>query len=331
MRTLYASVGAVYTLMRFRLYFPNHLEMILMDKKPFPSLFKHLIDLQASNVQWWDTMKPGIYKAAVLGISRDVMVEEISLEKHVEFRHGLRNLAFQTVASTIKSKMISKHSSQKFTTKAIYRTFFKRPRVLLLIRDGATRQILNQDLVIQKLKLFKIQLIVLKFASLSMKEQIQWIDSMDIVISMHGAALSHILFMRPKTCVIELFPYVFKKYIFQNLAEIMGVLYLSWQNNRVSQTRTRFDLIQAKKFTNMTRQRIQRLPIDWYNLDSKNYWRNQDTILDSSFYSVVDVAVERFYKREKKYLIYTPWEQLVNFNLFIYRIIKSLGLNPHAH
>ena len=90
--------------------------------------------------------------------------------------------------------------------------------------------------------------------------------------------------MKSRAFLIEIFPFSFRKTIFNNLANMMGVNYLYWQNNRWSNTKTFYNLIEANKLTNMTKERIQMLPIDWYNMDSKNYWRNQDTVVDVMFF-----------------------------------------------
>jgi hypothetical protein len=252
-------------------------------------------------------------------------VEELAPEKTFDWRFGVRNWAFKTMTDRIKGKELIKasfsdnirgtkgdcqwHTRQKTAG---------RPNLLFIARRSHTRLILNEDWLIKELSKLPVKLIVKDFATLSLKEQICLVDLADILVSMHGAALAHVLFMRPGTSLVELFPYAFRKYIYENLASAMGVTYFSWQNDRPSRSRTHLDLVLQNRFTNMTEERIQKLPIVWLNMDSKNYWRNQDTIVDFSTVTVIKQAVARYHEVTgvtpipEKYLIYAPWEQLNN-------------------
>ena len=301
--------------------------MVLLDRKPYPDRFVSILASAVSPAPapiWFDALQEGIYKAAVVGISRDALVDEITPEKHMDWRFALRNFAFKSFTERIKAKELDRTRTlwKKTDCSAVLKSKSKsRPTVLLILREGQTRKILNQDALVKKLEKFPVQLVVKRFSLLPLKEQICLVDAADMMISMHGAALSHVLFMRPKTIMIELFPFAFRKYIFQNLAVVSGVTYLSWQNGKPSQSKTRYDLIEANKFTNMTSDRIQRLPIDWFNMDSKNFWRNQDTFVDDSFLDVFQLGIDRFLELnqgsnetslQQRFLIYTPWEQFNN-------------------
>ena len=285
-RTLYAGAGVFYSMARFRFYFPDHVQLVLVDDKPTPKGFVSL--LQASidpgpKVMWWDALKDGVYKGAVIGISRDVFVEEITLEKHFDWRFSSRNFAFHSFSERIRKNFRKNCKKQVRDSKS--------PKVLLILRTGSKRNILNQQELIYALSKLAIQLETSVFSQISLNQQFCLIESSDIVISLHGAALSHVMFMKSKSFLIEIFPFSFRKTIFNNLAHIMGVNYLYWQNNRWSNTKTYYNLIESNKLTNMTKERIQMLPIDWYNMDSKNYWRNQDTMVDVIFLLIEIVAI----------------------------------------
>ena len=71
---------------RFRFYFPDHVRFVLVDEKPTPREFVPLLQAAVGpgqKVIWWEDLSRGIYKGAVLGISRDIFVEEIILEKNL--------------------------------------------------------------------------------------------------------------------------------------------------------------------------------------------------------------------------------------------------------
>jgi hypothetical protein len=291
-RTMYAGAGVFYTMARFRFYFPDHVQLVLVDQMPTPRGFVSLLQAAVDpgpKVMWWDSLKDGVYKGAIMGISKDVIVEEISLEKHFDWRFSLRNYAFQSFAERIKKNF-------RKNCKAEYRDS-KIPKVLLILRTGSKRNILNQQEVIDALSELPIQLETSVFSQISLNQQFCLIESSDMVISLHGAALSHVMFMKPKSFLIEIFPFSFRKTIFNNLANMMDVNYLYWQNNRWSNTKTFYNLIESNKLTNMTKERVQMLPIDWYNMDSKNYWRNQDTVIDVN--SVLNVLVTIIFRCHK--------------------------------
>ena len=69
--------------------------------------------------------------------------------------------------------------------------------------------------------------------TLSFKEQLEIITQTDILLSMHGAGLSHILFLPPHAGVVEMFPTYWLKYgmnHFRTMARWKGLHYQSWQN-----------------------------------------------------------------------------------------------------
>lgn len=323
---LFTGTGAFYTLSRYRLFFPAHVQIVLLDKPPLPAKF---IGLLASAVHpgpapiWYKDLEPGIYKAAVLGISRDSLVEELALEKTFDWRFGVRNWAFKTVTDRIKDKELAKSSlvtkrKNKDCEWHRRQKALGRPNLLFIARRGHTRLILNEEWLIKEVSKLPVTLIVKDFATLSLNEQICLVDLADILVSMHGAAIAHVVFMRPGTTLVELFPYAFKKYIYENLASAMGVTYFSWRNDRTSRSRTHLDLVLRNRFSKLSEERIQRLPIIWSNMDSKNYWRNQDTLVDFTTLTVIKQAVTRYQEitgltqAPEKYLIYAPWEQLNN-------------------
>lgn len=69
---------------------------------------------------------------------------------------------------------------------------------------------------------------------LSFKRQLETIVNTDILISMHGAGLSHILFLPPHAGVVEMFPLYWKKYFgashFRAMAKWRHLKYSAWQN-----------------------------------------------------------------------------------------------------
>ena len=260
------GTGAILSLMRYRMYFPEHCQMVLLDKQPHPSQFIQVLKASDASVIWWNELKQGIYKGAVLGISRDISVKELALENYYEYRFGSRNIAIKMFSNRIKSKLLLENSKSKslICTKFKMNNPLSWPKVLMITRsETGSRRILNQDEFIGNLSKLPIQLSVQSFPTLSLAEQICLVNEADIMIGMHGAALAHVLFMKPGKTLLELFPFAFRKSIYQNLAHIKGIEYLSWQNTKRSDSKPRLELVESNRFTNMSLERIQRLPIDW--------------------------------------------------------------------
>ncbi|KAJ3415502.1 hypothetical protein HDV05_004704 [Chytridiales sp. JEL 0842] len=331
-RTVYAGVAALYSMLEYKVLFADHYRMVLLDTDPKPVNFIPLLQsVSPYDAVWFDDLSDGLYKAAILGLSRDALVAEIDLERGRLSRVELRRKAYMTFCNSLKSKVLEQGvissllSGKKGDSLSVlnsdqksFSRFFSKPRVTLILRDGDLRKIVNENEVINMLKSLPVRLTVTKFGNLTLQQQLHIAHNTDVLITMHGAALTHILFMQPGSVVIELFPYVFRKYIFQNIAHIMDVNYLLWQNNRKSDTVYNWKYVEENKLTSMPRERIERLPIDWYNMDSKNFWRNQDTKVNlRELEHVVQLAIDQrkaqhSKKRHIKYLLYTPWEQLNN-------------------
>ncbi|KAJ3284450.1 Protein O-linked-mannose beta-1,4-N-acetylglucosaminyltransferase 2 [Rhizoclosmatium sp. JEL0117] len=341
-RTIYASYAAWYSLLEYKIFFPEHHRVLLVDRTPHPYKFLSIIQaVTPTPILTANQLLEGtfVFKALVVGLSRDALVAEIVLERGSEWRFALRRKAFHMFCNALKQGILHggkfvhglspsagghsmnpslDHTPTMPTKKTwlSYLTTRKKPRLTLIFREPNTpRQILNENQIISALKHLPITLSVHRFhAGMTLLDQVRIIDATDILITMHGAAMTHLLFLKPNAYVIELFPYAFKKVIYQNIASILNVRYLHWQNMRESRTRFDWGVVERNRVTDMTKERIIRLPIDWYNMDSKNYWRNQDTEVgvEELTYLVKSVVKDRANEGQTKYLLFMPWEQFNN-------------------
>lgn len=258
-----------------------------------------------------------LFRMAVVGISRDVRVAEINNEFNEEERFYLRSTVFRMFCERVKESILDRGMtmfSRSIHEGRIPGLRLSYPRVSLILRDGLTRRVVNQGEVIKALRRMRIKLDVYTFTGMSLKRQIEIVDQTDVLITMHGAALTHILYMRPDTYVLELFPYAFRKMIYFNIAHIMSVNYMYWQNNNYADSRHNWSAIAAGRMTDMPKHVITKLPIQWNNMDSKNYWRNQDTRVNiPEFRQIMRTLLgDKRMRGETRYLMYLPWEQLNN-------------------
>ncbi len=190
-------------------------------------------------------------------------------------------------------------------------------RLTIVVRRNTTRQILNFEDMVEAIRLqfSQLKIEVHDFGFYSFTRQIEIIEQTDILLSMHGAAMAHVVFLRPGSFIIELFPFRFRKTIYQNLARSLGIHYLFWENTYPDKTVFNVDAVLKHRFTDRSLDEIRRNPIDWYNMDSKNYWRNQDTVVTiSEINHVIKNAIWFGQKDQssRKFLLYMPWEQINN-------------------
>ncbi|XP_026871274.2 EGF domain-specific O-linked N-acetylglucosamine transferase [Electrophorus electricus] len=106
-----------------------------------------------------------------------------------------------------------------------------RIRVTLLSRSTEYRRILNQQELINALKtvaLFEVKLVDYKYKDMSFLEQIRVTHNSDIFIGMHGAGLTHLLFLPDWAVIFELYNCQDES-CYRDLARLRGVHYLTWQ------------------------------------------------------------------------------------------------------
>ncbi|MCJ1318654.1 hypothetical protein MMC15_003984 [Xylographa vitiligo] len=130
------------------------------------------------------------------------------------------------------------------------------PLVLTFIDRKEKRRLINKDLYIEKLrsKFPAVEIQLIDFAALSFVEQIRIARRTDILVGVHGAGLTHELFQRPGSAVVEIIPHALAHKGFRNLAKLLGHGYFSshaadrptttakdaWQTDDVSIEEDRF-------------------------------------------------------------------------------------------
>lgn len=75
-----------------------------------------------------------------------------------------------------------------------------------------------------------------------MSDQVQWISQTDILVGMHGAGMSHVLFLPSHAGVLELFPNYWPKLNrhFKAMAKWRKLHYLNWQNINPTNEKDKF-------------------------------------------------------------------------------------------
>lgn len=334
-RTMYAGVGALNSLMQHGLYFPGKHRFILVDPARPANFLGILQTLTPFEIKWFEEMDDGLYKAVVLGISRFGAVEEILVEDFVDFGHYLRQNAFRYFSQQVRAHVlkITEAEAARVNDWSVAPASpagagkSKRLPVVTYVSRTGVRTILNEKEMLQRLQELPVQVNAYKFEELTLEKQIEIAHRTDIFITLHGAAMAQTVFLREGSYVLELFPFAFRKVIYQNIAKIAGLRYMSWQNRDMAKTVLRWDLVEKRQLTTMPKERVVNFPIDWYNMDSKNYWRNQDTVVNvDEIFSLVKFMVSHAADPEGfRFLMNAPWEQYNN-QLLEFSSACALGL-----
>ncbi|XP_030062067.1 EGF domain-specific O-linked N-acetylglucosamine transferase isoform X2 [Microcaecilia unicolor] len=104
-------------------------------------------------------------------------------------------------------------------------------QVTILARSTEYRRILNQDKLVNALKtisMLEVQVVDYKYKELGFLEQLRITHSSDIFIGIHGAGLTHLLFLPDWAVVFELYNCE-DGYCYSDLARLRGVHYITWQ------------------------------------------------------------------------------------------------------
>ncbi|XP_075854956.1 EGF domain-specific O-linked N-acetylglucosamine transferase isoform X2 [Microcebus murinus] len=104
-------------------------------------------------------------------------------------------------------------------------------RVTILARSTEYRKILNQHELVNALKtvsMFEVQVVDYKYKELSFLEQLRVTHNTDVFIGMHGAGLTHLLFLPDWAAVFELYNCEDER-CYLDLARLRGVHYVTWR------------------------------------------------------------------------------------------------------
>lgn len=104
-------------------------------------------------------------------------------------------------------------------------------RVTILSRSTEYRKILNQHELVNALKTvstFEVRIVDYKYKELGFLEQLRITHNTDIFIGMHGAGLTHLLFLPDWAAVFELYNCGDQR-CYLDLARLRGVHYITWR------------------------------------------------------------------------------------------------------
>ena len=115
-----------------------------------------------------------------------------------------------------------------------------KPRILIINRATSKRFIVNGEELYESIKTWcpHCDVSYELMENMSIGQQIESVCNASILISIHGSALSHMVWMRNEhNAIIEIFPYKYDcRDWYQQVAESYGLKYFSWINTNKSNT-----------------------------------------------------------------------------------------------
>ncbi|CBI29814.3 unnamed protein product, partial [Vitis vinifera] len=139
------------------------------------------------------------FPEAIVGLRiHDELTVDSSLVEGNESIRDFRNLLDQAYLPRIRSLIQAKEQKQVHQ--------LKKPKLVVLSRTGA-RAITNEDLMVQMAKEIGFQVKVLRpNRATELAKIYRVLNSSDAMVGVHGAAMTHILFLQPGSVFIQVIP-----------------------------------------------------------------------------------------------------------------------------
>lgn len=154
----------------------------------------------------------------------------------------IRRAVFISITTPMQSLFLNVAESL-LVKKTVYRHFEieeiigfpEKLNVLYIAREGRTRQILNENELLSEFQRdeHKIEITKRYFGNLGFVDQVKLMSDTDIVFGIHGAAFINILFMRPKSGLLEFFSPIFHVGYYEAIALKSNTIYDCVKNNLV--------------------------------------------------------------------------------------------------
>lgn len=116
------------------------------------------------------------------------------------------------------------------------------------------RAVLNEDAVIDYVRArlgSSVLLQKLDFDHLSFADQVQVVRTTDVLFAVHGAALTHVLFLPPHAFVIEVLPHQFHHYFYEGVSRVVGVRHIEYMVSKREQQHVNCTWEPHSKFCNI--------------------------------------------------------------------------------
>ncbi|KAK4071564.1 hypothetical protein Purlil1_13375 [Purpureocillium lilacinum] len=147
--------------------------------------------------------------------------------------------------------------------------------IVTFVRRTNTRKLVDEDAHMQALRdrISHMELRIVDFGTIPFAQQLEIAQQTDLLVGVHGAGLTHSMFLQPGSAVLEILPEGLQQRGFRNLAQMLGIDYFSaharvcgdatgedrWQFNNVA--------IDQQRLVSLVNNGVER----WANSDRKSH------------------------------------------------------------
>lgn len=245
-----------------------------------------------------DTPGPILVRNLVVGTDKNMLVEELQEDPNVFSSNAKGKSNYLEIANSLRHRS----AMQKKTTANI-----------VIVKRSHTRILLNQEDIVKEFQsINSINLTVVAFENLGFDETIDLISATDILVAVHGAALSNMILLQPGSFILELFPHYFHKDIYRNFAKILDLNYISLQSSEIKGSIELQSGALAKNILGQTRSLEESIliPFDWRNRTLRNIFRDQNIMMDINLLTQsVNLALDVLRGNTLRFLMIIPENQ----------------------
>lgn len=106
-----------------------------------------------------------------------------------------------------------------------------------IFNEDKLKEILETKLVTPMGKKISATVTLIDLATIPFKDQIALMRKTDIYLGMHGAGMTHLIYLPDEAVVVEMFPKDWHQSSMRNLAKYTNKIYFSWQNQHQQNVR----------------------------------------------------------------------------------------------
>lgn len=237
---------------------PGNITILWLDGHPAGALDESWNTLFGRVLRAGDIKQPEMFSHMIWGIMGYNSFLNNHLRKNVPYLEEFRSFFLTQHGLQTKSELLCAKLNIMFLWRRDYLAHPRNPS------GSVSRKIKNEiELLESAKKLFKTHNVFgIQLDKMSMIKQLETIAGVDILIGMHGAGLTHTLFLPKHAGLIELYPTYWSNSNrhFVSMAMWRKLHYLSWVNTDYSKELPNdYTVVDVKKVTNMISEMVKKI------------------------------------------------------------------------
>lgn len=237
---------------------PGNITILWIDGHPKGALDKVWKTLFGKVLRAGDINQPTMFSHMVWGIMGYHSVLNKHNNRQVPYLDEFRSFFLQRHGVSKQSHLNCAKLKIVFIWRRDYLAHPRKPS------GSLTRKIKNEDELLNsiKAKFPRFEVTGVQIDKFDMKRQLEMVADTDILVGMHGAGLSHLLFLPNYAGVVELFPLYWStsNKHFSTFAKRRNIHYLSWQNTDITrELPNHYTLVDVTAVTNLISQMVKKI------------------------------------------------------------------------